>query len=456
MARISAGRKARQQRALAVLCGTVSAVVLLVAGSAWALSSYVSDHLGRVNAGTTGTPSSGPLNILLAGVDLRSGLTRSQQARLHVGADTSSNSDTMMIVHVSADHGSVSVISLPRDSWVDIPGLGMNKINAAFGLGGPRLMVQTVEHDTGLTINDYVEVDFLGFVKVINALGGVNICLPYAVNDPYSGLRMSAGRHHVDGLTALEFARDRHSFALSDLARIGEQQQLLSSMLGEAISSGTLANPVRLSSFLSAASAAVRVDQRLNVTSLADQLRGVPASRVTFTTVPIANANYLTPDGQSAVLWDRVAAARLFADVKADKYPVRKPPKRGGAHHGSGLRRSQVSVDVYNGTLIGGLSASTGRQLSGLGFRVHGAGLTWSSSDVAQTVIEYPPGMAAAARLVRKVLPGAALRQASGLARVRIVLGTAGHVVAGSPPGPGGHGPAAPGKSKTAAQAACR
>jgi len=455
MARISAGRKARQQRALAVLCGTVSAVVLLVAGSAWALSSYVSDHLGRVNAGTAGTPSSGPLNILLAGVDLRSGLTRSQQARLHVGADTSSNSDTMMIVHVSADHGSVSVISLPRDSWVDIPGHGMNKINAAFGLGGPRLMVQTVEHDTGLTINDYVEVDFLGFVKVINALGGVNICLPYAVNDPYSGLRMSAGRHHVDGLTALEFARDRHSFALSDLARIGDQQQLLSSMLGEAISSGTLANPVRLSSFLSAASAAVRVDQRLNVTSLADQLRGVPASRVTFTTVPIANANYLTPDGQSAVLWDRVAA-RLFADVKADKYPVRKPPKRGGAHHGSGLRRSQVSVDVYNGTLIGGLSASTGRQLSGLGFRVHGAGLTWSSSDVAQTVIEYPPGMAAAARLVRKVLPGAAVQQVSGLARVRVVLGTAGHVVTGSPPGPAGHGPPAPGRSTTAAEAACR
>jgi LCP family protein required for cell wall assembly len=456
MARISAGRKARQQRALAVLCGSVSAIVLLVAGSAWALSSYVSDHLGRVNAGTTGTPSSGPLNILLAGVDLRSGLTRSQQARLHVGADTSSNSDTMMIVHVSADHGSVSVISLPRDSWVDIPGHGMNKINAAFGLGGPKLMVRTVEQDTGLTINDYVEVDFLGFVKVINALGGVNICLPYAVNDPYSGLRMSAGVHHVDGLTALEFARDRHSFALSDLARISDQQQLLSSMLSEAISSGTLANPVRLSSFLSAASAAVRVDQRLNVTSLADQLRGIPASRVTFTTVPIASTNYLTPDGQSAVRWDAVAAARLFADVKADKYPVRKPRARGAGHPGSGLRRSQVSVDVYNGTLIGGLSASTGRQLSGLGFRVHGAGLTWSSSDVTQTVIEYPAGMAASARLVRKVLSGAALRQASGLARVRIVLGTAGHVVAGSPPGPGGHGPAAPGKSKTAAQAACR
>jgi len=456
MARISAGRKARQQRALALVCGAASALVLLIAGSAWALSTYVSGHIGRVSAGTGGTPSSGPLNILVAGVDLRSGLTRFQQARLHVGTVSSSNSDTMMIVHVPADHSSVSVVSLPRDSWVAIPGHGMNKINAAFGLGGPKLMVRTVEQDTGLTINDYVEVDFLGFVKVINALGGVNICLPYAVNDPYSGLRLSAGKHHVGGLTALEFARDRHSFALSDLARISDQQQLLSSMLSEAISSGTIANPVRLSAFLSAASAAVKVDQRLNVTSLADQLRGIPASRVTFTTVPIANANYLTPTGQSAVQWDSRAAARLFAALKADKSPVRQPRKRRHGQPRSGPKRSQVSVDVYNGTLIGGLSASTGAQLSRLGFKVHGAGLSWPSSDIARTVIEYPPGMLAAARVVRKVLPGATVAQVRKLARVRIVLGTSGHQVRGSPPGSAGRGSAAPGQRRTAAQAACR
>ena len=108
----------------------------------------------------------------------------------------------------------------------DIPGHGMDKINAAYGLGGPQLMVRTVEQATGLQVNDYVEVDFLGFVKVINAVGGVNICLPFAVDDSYSGLHMSAGRHHVNGITALKFVRDRHSFALSDLQRIKDQQQL--------------------------------------------------------------------------------------------------------------------------------------------------------------------------------------------------------------------------------------
>jgi LCP family protein required for cell wall assembly len=336
MARISAGRRARRQRALAVACGATSAIVLLIAGCSWALTSYINGHVGRVDAGTAGTPSSGPLNVLLAGVDVRSGLSKAEQARLHVGHAISSNSDTMMIVHVPADHSGVSVVSLPRDSWVDIPGHGMNKINAAFGIGGPKLMVQTVEHDTGLTINDYVEVDFPGFVKVVDALGGVNICLPFAVDDPYSGLRMSAGRHHVGGVTALEFVRDRHSFALSDLARISDQQQLLSSMLSEAISSGTLANPIKLAHFLSAATAAVKVDQRLNVTSLADELRGISPSHVTFTTVPLSNTNYLTPTGESAVLWDSQAAAKLFAELKADNYPARRPHPRGAKKKHSG------------------------------------------------------------------------------------------------------------------------
>jgi len=211
------------------------------------------------------------------------------------------------------------VVSLPRDSWVRIPGFGMNKINAAFGLGGPRLMVKTVEEATALTINDFVEVNFLGFVKIIDALGGVNVCLPYAVDDPYSGLHLSAGRHHVNGIRALQFARDRHSFARSDLARITDQQQLLASVLSEASSSGTLTNPVRFSRFLSAATAATTVDQGLNVTGLAEQMRYIRPGAVSFTTVPLANTSYQAPNGESAVLWNGPAAQALFAHVKSDQ-----------------------------------------------------------------------------------------------------------------------------------------
>ena len=487
MTRISAGRRARRRRTLLVASGALSALVMLVSGSAWALTGYVNAHLGRVFAGTSGTPSSGPLNILVAGLDERTGLTRLQQERLHVGASTGeTNTDTLMVVHVPADHRFVRVVSLPRDSWVNIPGHGMSKINAALGLGGPQLLVQTVEQGTGLTINDYAEVNFLGFVKVIDALGGVNICLPYAVHDPYSGLRMSAGVHHVDGITALEFARDRHSFPTSDLARIQDQQQLISSALIKGMNSGLLANPVRLEGFLSATSAAIRVDQGFNVVSLADQLRGLSPRDVTFTTVPLANTSYTTPTGESAVQWNGNAAAALFNQLKTDQPPPIQAPatparptataaqptaratrpaaSRPAKPAQAGLHRGQVSLDVYNGTTITGLSGITGRQLAALGFVVHQSGVDWSSPTVARTVIQYPAGDRAAAQVVRQVLPGATMQRVKGLPRIRIVLGASGYTVAGAAPSPSpgtsstsstSTQNAQPGQQRTAAQDAC-
>jgi LCP family protein required for cell wall assembly len=463
MARISAGRKARQRRALLMAAGALSALVMVTSGGAWALTSYINGHLGRLNAGTAGTPSSGPLNIVVAGLDERTGLTPRQQAMLHVGASAGeTDTDTLMLVHVPADHRYLQVVSLPRDSWVNIPGHGMNKINSALGTGGPVLMVQTIEQLTGLTINDYVEVNFLGFVKVIDALGGVNICLPFAVDDRYSGLHMSAGMHHVDGITALAFARDRHSFATSDLARIQDQQQLISSALSEGLKSGVLANPVRLESFLSAVSAAIRVDQGFNVVSLADELRGISPSDVTFTTVPLANTNYTTPTGASAVLWNTGAAATLFNELKNDQAPAGLAPAAGHqAAKRPSLRRSQVSLDVYNGTLIGGLSGSTGSQLAALGFAVHRSGVDWTKQNLTQTVIQYPAGRSASAQLVGQVLPGATLQQVKGLARVRILLGQNHHAVSAPAPAPASNtapagNTASPGQQRTAAQDACR
>jgi LCP family protein required for cell wall assembly len=340
MAQIAAGRRARQRRIFLALLSSLSALVLLSSGGAWVVTSYVTGRVQRLNAGTSGTPSSGPLNILVAGVDIRAGLTRRQQLRLHVGQAISDNSDTLMLVHIPADHSYVQVVSLPRDSWVSIPGHGMNKINAAFGLGGPRLMVRTVEAATGLTIDDYAEVNFLGFVRLINALGGVSICLPFAVDDADSGLHLSAGRHHVGGITALEFARDRHSFAASDLARIDDQQQLMSTLLSQSASAGTLSNPFRLHAVVDAVTAAVRVDQGFNLAELADELRGIRPSQVAFSTVPVASLSYLTPAGQLAVTWNSAAAARLFTQIKNDQPPALLAPRhaRRKAHSRQGAR----------------------------------------------------------------------------------------------------------------------
>jgi LCP family protein required for cell wall assembly len=334
-ARVIASRGARRKRALLTVCGVMSALILIVSGSAWALTGYINGHIKRVDAGTANSASTGPLNILVAGVDPRTGLTHHEEVVLHVGDDVSSNSDTLMLMHVSADRSRVTVVSIPRDSWVSIPGHGMDKINAAYGLGGAKLTVQTVEQATGLTINDYVEVDFLGFVRVIDALGGVNICLPQALDDPYSGLDLSAGEHHVDGITALAYARDRHSFATSDLARIQDQQRLLSSALSEAIHSGLLANPIRLSQFINAALSSLTVNQGLNVAALADQMRGITAGNVTFTTVPLANVDYQTPTGELAVQWDSQAASQLFQDLASDQ-SLATPGPSGTASSASG------------------------------------------------------------------------------------------------------------------------
>jgi len=448
---LAVGRRARRQRLQLLALATASALTLCLAGGSWVLTSYVSDSLGRVNAGISGTPSSGPINILVAGIDTRGGLTRRQEIQLHVGDAISDNTDTLMLVHIPADHASAQVVSLPRDSWLNIPGHGMNKINAALGIGGPELMVKTVEQATGMVINDYVEINFLGFVKVIDALGGVNVCLPFAVNDPYSGLHLAAGRHHVDGVTALEFVRDRHSFALSDIARIGDQQQLLSSVLTEAMSSGLLSNPIRLQQFLSSFTAAVKVDNGFNLIELAQELRGLRSQDITFTTVPLASLNYMTPNGQSAVLWDKAAAAALFKGLRDD---TGRPARQ---HRHKSLTRAGVSIDVYNGTFIAGLSASTGRQLAALGFHLHRAGLNWSQHNILRTVIEYPPGQEDAADLVHQVLPGAATRAVAGLVRIRIVLGTAGYTVSGAAPSASTSSqPVVPAQAHTAAQDACR
>jgi LCP family protein required for cell wall assembly len=337
MARIVASRKARRRRSLLVTGGVVSALVLFVAGAGWALTGYVNDIVNRVDAGTSAAPPGEPLNILVAGVDRRTGLSRHQQLQLHVGRSTGElNSDTLMLVHVSPAHGRVTVVSIPRDSWVDIPGHGMNKINAAYGLGGPKLMVQTVEQATGLDVNDYVEVNFLAFVKVIDALGGVNVCVPTALNDPESGIHLSAGFHHLNGITALKYARDRHSFPSQDLARIQDQQSLIATAFTKILSTGTLANPLRLAHLLNAVLPALRVDKGLNVSGLADQMRGISPHNVVFVTVPLASVNYHTSTGLDAVLWNRTQAGRLFGEISNDQpvvKPAPKPHRSGSAGH---------------------------------------------------------------------------------------------------------------------------
>jgi LCP family protein required for cell wall assembly len=213
-----------------------------------------------------------------------------------------------MLLHMGG--GKPVLISIPRDSYVDIPGYGENKINAALAFGGPVLLVKTVEQATGLRIDHYMGIGFDGLVSVVNTVGGVRICLPAAISDSYSGVNLKAGCQNLNGAQALAFVRDRHSFATSDLQRIQDQRAFLSALLAKATSPGVYLNPLTSFPFASTAASSIAVDKG---TSLTDLLQAAFALRHPETgTVPIANAAYFTPNAGEAVLWNRSQALELF------------------------------------------------------------------------------------------------------------------------------------------------
>ena len=233
-----------------------------------------------------------------------------------------------MILHIPVS-GKPLLISIPRDSYVEIPGYGMNKINAAFSFGGPKLLAQTIQDNTGLYINHFMDIGFGGFVKVVNAVGGVRMCLVHKLYDRASGLHLHRGCQVLNGGEALAYVRDRHDFTTQDLQREQDQRIFLKALLSKVTSAGVILNPFAA---LPAASGVVRtltVDQGTSLYQLygvAEALR-TPES----TTVPIANANYPTSVGD-AVLWDKSAARELFTDLQTGQ-PVPKTLIK-GSHQG--------------------------------------------------------------------------------------------------------------------------
>jgi LCP family protein required for cell wall assembly len=225
-------------------------------------------------------------------------------------------SDTILILHMGAG-GKPVLISLPRDSWVNIPGHGASKINAAYSLGGARLLATTVQNATGLRIDHYMEIGFGGFVNVINAVGGVRMCLKFPLHDQASGLNLRPGCHVLHGKQALAFVRDRHTFAQQDLQRIQDQRLLLRALLTKLTSAGTLLNPFKSIPAANGVAGTLTVDKGTNLLQLAEVAFAL-RSPVT-TTVPIATAAYAAPDGESAVLWDRSQALTLFNDLNAGR-----------------------------------------------------------------------------------------------------------------------------------------
>jgi len=252
--------------------------------------------------------------ILLVGTDSREGLTPAQRKRLGTGNAEGSRTDTMIIYYVPPS-GKPALISLPRDSYLPIPGHKKNKLNAAYAFGGPSLLVQTVEQATGLRIDGYLEIGFGGFAALVDAVGGVQVCLDKPMKDKKANIDLPAGCQTLDGVNALGYVRQRYSDPRGDLGRVERQREVIGKVLAKIATPATVLNPVRywrLCHVLS--TAVVRGDQTgLGVmTPVGLSAPSYAKGNAISLTVPISNPDAHTSAG-SSVLWDDKRAAAMFA-----------------------------------------------------------------------------------------------------------------------------------------------
>jgi LCP family protein required for cell wall assembly len=300
----SRGRRFRWKWWLVTLL--VAWVVFLVAVPWWAWS-----RIDRVDAFGSGKrpAEQGGTTYLLVGSDSRAGLSASQRRTLGTGSASGQRTDTIMLLHTGS--GPNLLMSIPRDSLVDIPGYGRTKINAAFAYGGPKLLVQTIEDNTGIRIDDYVEIGFGGFVNVVDAVGGVEICPKTAMKDKLANLDIKKGCQQADGVTALGYARSRHTSALGDIDRGTHQREVFSAVGHKAVSPWTVLNPVRYVSIWSATSS-LRISDGTGPITLgrfAWAMTHVSGSSGLTCTVPIANLS---------VEWDPERSQKMFHHVIDD------------------------------------------------------------------------------------------------------------------------------------------
>jgi LCP family protein required for cell wall assembly len=273
------------------------AIVALVVLSLGAFLLWAQSRIVHVDA-LSGAPDTPGQTYLIVGSDSREGWADD--------GTTGARTDTIMILHQPVS-GPTALISIPRDSYVDIPGHGRNKINAAFAFGGPVLLVQTVEDLTGLTIDRYIEIGFTGVSDVVNALGGVELCYDKDVNDPYSTLVWTAGCHEVDGTTALAFSRMRYSDPIGDIGRTQRQQQLVDAVAAKVLRPSTLLNPFAVFRISDAALASLRVSNGMGILDLAQAARAFASARgdgAVTGTPPLVSLDYRVDGVGSTVLLD--------------------------------------------------------------------------------------------------------------------------------------------------------
>jgi LCP family protein required for cell wall assembly len=296
---------------LALLAAMISTGLVGVPLYAWSKVDRVAyEPSGRRPANQPGT------TYLLVGSDSREGLTKAQRKRLGTGGTAGRRTDTIMIMYLPPG-GRPALISVPRDSYLPIPKNGSNKVNAAYAFGGAKLLVNTLEQNTGLRIDAYAEIGFGGFVSIIDALGGIDMCLPKAIKDADSHLNLKKGCQTLSGVNALGYVRMRKADPRGDLGRVERQRQMLAAIAKKGASPTTVTNPVRYWKLSNATAEALALGDDtslLRTGRMALAMKKISNGDGLTLTVPVSNPGASTPVG-SAVLWDTAKAKAMFADI---------------------------------------------------------------------------------------------------------------------------------------------
>ena len=388
-------------------------VVVLLAAVAFPL--WLSQQVTRMDVADLAS-SGGPMHLLVMGSDSRDDLTREERVELNTGSEGGNLSDTIFVM--SIDGGDVAMLSFPRDLWVSRCDGSTGRINAATNIGGPGCLVRTIRDLSGIEVNHVMEMTFGGFRDLVDAVGGVELCLDEPITDRDAGIDLPAGCQRLDGADALGFVRVRKID--NDLMRIERQQQFVRALAREVASPGTLLNPVRLTSLARDSGEAVRVDQNMGPIALARlglAVRGLGGGSSISNTVP---GDPRTTSGGAQILDVRTNEAEsLFAAHRNGTIFDEIVPTDDEVPEA--IRPQDVQVTVLNGAGVAGLAGAVAEDLESRGFGVTDIG---NAERQTMTVVRHGPGDEAAARLVADATPGAGtLQETAGTTGIVVVLG---------------------------------
>ena len=297
---------------LLLLCGTVVALVFTLTEQLGSNVPRVPDAFRGLDESTRPAADDG-LTFLLVGTDTRSDVpTTGTAAEVAAAGD---RSDVLMIARLSEDGMHAAVVSIPRDSWVNVPGHGMNKINAAYALGGPSLLIHTVEDLTALHIDHFAIVDFAGFRSVVDSVGGIDVGIAEATSN--DGVEFHAGVNHLDGAQALAYVRQRYGLIDGDLDRAQRQQNALRALLAKVVDTGAFDDPAGLYRLLDSAAQFVSVDDTLNnggLRSITHRVHQLQPTDVVFLRAPVAGLG--REDVQAVIYLDATQANQLWRAVQ--------------------------------------------------------------------------------------------------------------------------------------------